>query len=112
MSEQFFHDPPLWPNFKNEIPPLILGGGEGGGNYTTHTYHHGTIIRTWWYVRRSIVTWATQLAGGIMLKELKYFEVMLNIFAFSLVWEIVGSWLVLEPASFSNLLDFSWKNKV
>ena len=32
ISEQFFHDPPLCPNFKKEIPPhLILG--EGGGNY-------------------------------------------------------------------------------
>ena len=26
ISEQFFHDPPLCPNFKNKIPPLILGG--------------------------------------------------------------------------------------
>ena len=31
ISEQFFHDPPLCPNFKNKIPPpLIL---RGGGNY-------------------------------------------------------------------------------
>ena len=29
ISEQFFHDPPLCPNFKNKLP-LILGGG---GNY-------------------------------------------------------------------------------
>ena len=21
ISEQFFHDPPLWPNFKNQKPP-------------------------------------------------------------------------------------------
>ena len=26
ISEQFFHDPPLCPNFKNKKPPLILGG--------------------------------------------------------------------------------------
>ena len=26
ISEQFFHDPPLCPNFKNQKPPLILGG--------------------------------------------------------------------------------------
>ena len=26
ISEQFFHDPPLCPNFKKERPPLILGG--------------------------------------------------------------------------------------
>ena len=27
ISEQFFHDPPLCPNFKSKKPPLILGGG-------------------------------------------------------------------------------------
>ena len=27
ISEQFFHDPPLCPNFKNKKPPLLLGGG-------------------------------------------------------------------------------------
>ena len=31
ISEHFFHNPPLYPNFKNKNPPpLILGGG---GNY-------------------------------------------------------------------------------
>ena len=25
ISEQFFHDPPLYPNFKNEKVALILG---------------------------------------------------------------------------------------
>ena len=29
-----------------------------------------------------------------IVKKLKYFEVMLNIFEFSLVWENVESWLV------------------
>ena len=37
---------------------------------------------------------ATQLAGGLLLKKLKYFEVMLNIFEYSRVWENVESWLV------------------
>ena len=37
---------------------------------------------------------ATQLAGGLLLKKLKYFEVMLNIFEFSRVSENVESWLV------------------
>ena len=32
ISEQFFHDPPLCPNFKNQKPPLILGRG---GNYVS-----------------------------------------------------------------------------
>ena len=35
------------------------------------------------HVRKSLVTCATQLAGGLLLKRLKYFEVMLNIFEFS-----------------------------
>ena len=34
---------------------------------------------------------ATQLAGGLLLKKLKYFEVMLNIFEFLRVWENVES---------------------
>ena len=33
------------------------------------------------------------LAGGLLLKMLKYFEVMLSIFEFSHVKEIVESWL-------------------
>ena len=37
---------------------------------------------------------ATQLAGGSLLKKLKYFKVMLNIFEFSRVWESVETWLV------------------
>ena len=35
-----------------------------------------------------------QLVGGLLLKQLKYFEVMLSIFEFSRVWENVESWLV------------------
>ena len=27
ISEQFFHDPPLFPNFKNQEPPNFRGGG-------------------------------------------------------------------------------------
>ena len=34
---------------------------------------------------------ATQLAGGLLLKNLKYFEVMLNSFEFSWVSENVES---------------------
>ena len=36
----------------------------------------------------------TQLTGGLLLKKLKHFEVMLNIFEFLRVWEKVESWLV------------------
>ena len=32
---------------------------------------------------KSLVICGTQLAGGLLLKKLKYFEVMLNIFEFS-----------------------------
>ena len=37
---------------------------------------------------------ATQLPGGMFLKNLKYFETILNIFEFSHVWEIAESWFV------------------
>ena len=36
----------------------------------------------------------TELAGGLLLKKLKYFEIMLNIFEFSRVLENIESWLV------------------
>ena len=61
----------------------------------------------------------TQLAGCVLLKKIKYFEVMLNIFELSRVWEIAESWFLdwnketkLMPPSFSCFLDFPWKNKV
>ena len=44
-------------------------------------------------VRKSLVVCATQLAGGLLLKKLKYFEFMLNIFVFSWVWENIESWM-------------------
>ena len=43
----------------------------------------------------------TQLAGGLLLKKLKYFEVMLNIFEFSEEWENVESSLVYANKLFS-----------
>ena len=56
--------------------------------------YHGTIIRTGitckkilWYRCDSACRW-------FIVKKLKYFEVMLNIFEFSLVWRNVVSWLV------------------
>ena len=42
-------------------------------------------------VRKSLVICATQVAVGLLLKKLKYFEFMLNIFVFSRVWENVES---------------------
>ena len=47
-----------------------------------------------WTVRKSFVIFATQLAGGLLLKKLKYFEIMLNICEFSQVREKVESSLV------------------
>ena len=41
---------------------------------------HGTIMQTGINVRKSIFIYATQLAVGLFLKKLKYFEVMLKIF--------------------------------
>ena len=37
-------------------------------------------------IRKSRVIYVTQLAGGLLLKMLKYFEVMLNIFQSRLVF--------------------------
>ena len=45
-------------------------------------------------MRKSLVICATQLAGGLLLKMLKYFEVMLDIFSFCHAKNIVESWLV------------------
>ena len=54
-----------------------------------------------WNVRKSLVICASQLAGAVLLKKLKCFKDMLNIFEFSRVWEIAESWLV-----YAN--KFSW----
>ena len=63
-----------------------------------HCLNLGTIIQTGKtckkHVRNSLVICTTQLAGGLLLKKLKHFEVMLNIFEFSWVWENEESWLV------------------
>ena len=61
---------------------------------------HETIIRTGITCKKILVVCATQLAGGLLLKKLKYCEVMLNIFEFSRVWENVESWSVHENKLF------------
>ena len=40
ISEQFFHDPPLCPDFKKEIPPplILVGGGEETMNEFLHSF--------------------------------------------------------------------------
>ena len=45
-------------------------------------------------MKKSLVICMTQLAGGLLLKMLNYFEVMLNVFQFSRVWENIEFWLV------------------
>ena len=55
---------------------------------------HETIIRTGITCKKILVICATQLAGGLSLKKLKYPEVILNIFEFSRVWENVEPWSV------------------
>ena len=52
------------------------------------------------HVRKSVV-FATQLVGDLLLKMLKYVEVMLNTFEFSHVKKIAESCLVYEH-------KFSW----
>ena len=47
-----------------------------------------------------------QLAGGLLLKELKYFEVMLNIFEFLRMWENIESRLVYANKLLLLLLLF------
>ena len=69
--------------------------------FAQDTYEHGTIIRTEKkHVRKSLVIWATQPAGGLLLKRLNYFKVVLNIFEFSRVSENVESWLVFANKLF------------
>ena len=46
------------------------------------TLNHGTIIPTG-IRNKSLVTCTAQLAGGFLLKLLKYVEVMLSFFGFS-----------------------------
>ena len=48
--------------------------------FVQDTNEHGTIIRTGKkYVRKSLVICATQLACGLLLNRLSYFEVVLSI---------------------------------
>ena len=55
----------------------------------------------------------TQLAGGLLLKKLKYFEVMLKMFEFLRVWENIESWLVYVKDIFLNCptVFLDWHNK-
>ena len=58
-----------------------------------------SLSRSWNYitnknVRKSVVIWANQFVGGLLLKMPKNFEIMWNIFDFSNVKETVESSLV------------------
>ena len=65
------------------------------------------------HVRESLAICTTQLAGSLLLKKLKYFEVMLNIFEFSRVWENVELWLVYASQLFLHcpIIFLDWHNK-
>ena len=54
-------------------------------------YNHGTIMQTEITCKKISCYIHNQRAGGLLLKVLKYFEVMLNIFEFSQVKEIAES---------------------
>ena len=66
-------------------------------------------------IRKSLVICTNQLDDGLLLKELKYFEVMLNIFEFWHVWQNVESSLVyankLFPITQPYFLFLDWHNK-
>ena len=51
--------------------------------FQTSSNMHGTIIEHEQHVRKVLVILVTQLSGCVLLKMLKYFEVMLNIFDLS-----------------------------
>ena len=57
---------------------------------------------------KSLDICATQLAGGLLLKMLKHFKVMLKIFEFSHVKEIVKSWLVNGVSFHDSSNHVSW----
>ena len=52
-------------------------------------FYHAAVIQGGKYARNSFVICKTQPAGGVLLKMIKYFEIMLNIFEFSPVWKTV-----------------------
>ena len=52
--------------------------------------------------KKFLVIYATQLTGGLLLKKVKYFEVILNIFEFSRVWENLEPWLVYANKQFES----------
>ena len=52
---------------------------------------HGTITPTGITCKKIRVTCATQLAGGLLLKKLKYLDVILNIFKLSWLRENIES---------------------
>ena len=56
--------------------------------------YHGTIIRTGITCKKILCYRCNSACRWFIVKKLKYFEVMLNIFEFSLVWRNVVSWLV------------------
>ena len=69
--------------------------------------NHGTITRTRITCKKSLTICATQLAGSVLLKKLKYFEVILSIFEFShRVREIVRSYFLTEIIKKALFLAF------
>ena len=52
------------------------------------------------HVRKFFLICTTELAGRLLLKKLKYFDVVLNIFKFLRVWENVESWLIYADKLF------------
>ena len=65
---------------------LLLRAGKVNVPYVNLTLDYGTIVQTEITCKKvHFIICENQLAGGLLLKNLKYFEVMFNIFEFSRV---------------------------
>ena len=64
----------------SNIINIIFGGIDGLPNLSLLNWTMKLEYKQEQHVRKSLVIYATQLIGGLLLKKLKHFEVMLNTF--------------------------------
>ena len=84
--------------------------------YSNTACNHGAIIWVGITFKKILVISATQSAGGLLLRKLKYLVVMLSIFEFSWVWENIESWFVnanklfwiAQPYFLTNIIKQSY----
>ena len=70
--------------------------------------YHGSIIQAGIRCKTKSCYMSDSVAGGLLLKILKYFQVMLNIFEFFYVKEIIEPWLVYVKKFHEWSNDVSW----